>query len=218
MMIESEKANNFSLTGDFSVYYLSIVADGVVVADRVPRSEAAININARGYVDDSPSEPIGAIPVGTNVYLRKPGTGSFLGQPERGMGSQWDAGTFRMEGDPHRLYPATGSDNLTGGVLIVSASTTLTDASYKYLYCSTDGFTYYDKSRSPGPDRDKQTWVIKKTSDPSNSGGEVLHYGDKVTIRNENWSDTFLGGSSGWATCKRGDSAVWVLQADGRAS
>lgn len=214
--IAAGSRNRWALKGDELPYYISIrTMGGRILANAVARADATITVDPSGHIADPP--PV-LVPIAANaaVFLQRSGGATFVGDPKT-ANNGWDAGTCTTAGGSHALAPTSGALKAGTHVRIVSNSATLAAADYKYLYSSDIGWGYYDKHRSDSSrDGRKQLWKLSKTSDASNSPGDILHVGDRVVVSNANWPKANLGVKDGWLQCVNADQTVWILRAEPR--
>ena len=201
---------------DSPIYYVTIRTMGrIFPATSIGRQDAILTLNPNGKLAD-PIQQKKEITANSPVYLQRQGEENFVGDPQTSA-YNWDAGTFGNAGGSHIFEGDNGE--ITEGILvrIVSRSKTLVDKSYKYLYSSDIGNTYYDKKRkSPTRNGKKQLWKIAKTTHRDNSSGPKLHYGDRVKISNGNWPKANLGVNGKWLQCVNDDQTIWILRAEAR--
>jgi hypothetical protein len=205
---------NWDRKGDEDIYYISVRSNGTMVANAMSRRGALVTIDKSGHINDEPAPRI-RIADKNPVYLfRASKTRSkCVGDPKTGRGSNWDAGTFGNTPGAHVLELVSGKVLKTGcAVRIVAGSTNLQDKAFKYLYCSENGWVYYDRKRDSGGNSQVQQWILSKTSAAGNSRDVYLCFGDTVKISNRYWKDSNLGVKGDWLECTRHDSTEWVLE------
>lgn len=211
LKIAAGETNDFSLSKETELYYISIRAMGAeILANNVPRSESSIEVTNNGIADAKQTE----ITKGMPVYFQKDEKGGhFIGDPIKGK-NQWDAATYKDTAGKHHIEPWSGSDLASGtAVRIVTSSANLADAKFNVLYSSDVGNVYYDKHSDDG----KQKWKISKTDHPDNSSGDKLRFGDRVRITSLHWPKANLGINGDWLQCVTGENTVWILRKDPRS-
>jgi len=209
--IAPKSHNDLSRKADESSYFVSIrTIGGRILANSVRRQEGTITINPSGYIDD---ETHYGAEIGKDkpVFLQIDGKSHYVGDPQT-ANNRWDAGTVGNTAGTHKLVIDKGNILANAYLQIYSASKTLADAKYKFMYSTDTGNVYYDMARSSGSRAGrKQLWKISKTAHKDNSPDEKLHFGDRVKISNANWPKANLGANGKWLQCINDDATIWIL-------
>ncbi|MEM7014023.1 MAG: hypothetical protein AAF585_21400 [Verrucomicrobiota bacterium] len=193
--ISSGRTGRFEVPDSQKLYFLTVRNSDGILAINSPKSatkHAAMTVDSGGFAAPPKKMPIRG---SSKILLSasKGGKKVWISNPISSKG--YPSGNYGSSAQEHYIYGGTpiswtktpfGASfpkeysPIYDGETISLETTKTTHKGYVYMYCSVQGWTYYNDERSD----DTCRWIIKKVR-KSSADDKVIRDGDQVLIQNK---------------------------------